>query len=193
MNWPVLPGVAAAVLTTVYVILLLMVESQIEVIGLLAVGGAAVLIASFTGMLRQVGGTLNSREDLLHLLVLLGTLAVIGFFREDHFTLLLIATIMLYVLATIGLNLQFGFAGVLNFAGASFFGVGGYTAAVLGAHTPVPGLAIVLMGGVMAALIGSILLLPVLRTRGHYAAVVTIAFASGTFLGRVGPRCPAAR
>jgi ABC-type branched-subunit amino acid transport system permease subunit len=29
----------------------------------------------------------------------------------------------------------------------------------------------------MAALIGSILLLPVLRTRGHYAAVVTIAFA----------------
>lgn len=177
MSRSVFPGVAAAVLTTVYVILLLMVESQIEVIGLLAVGGAAVLIASFTGMLRQVGGTLNRREDLLHLLVLLGTLAIIGFFREDHFTLLLIATIMLYVLATIGLNVQFGFAGVLNFAGASFFGVGGYTAAVLGAHTPVPSLVIVLTGGVMAALIGSILLLPVLRTRGHYAAVVTIAFA----------------
>src|SRR5437763_1187748 len=29
----------------------------------------------------------------------------------------------------------------------------------------------------LAALIGSLLLLPVLRTRGHYAAVVTIAFA----------------
>ena len=28
----------------------------------------------------------------------------------------------------------------------------------------------------MAALIGSILILPVLRTRGHYAALVTIAF-----------------
>ena len=177
MNRSVLPGVAASVLTTVYVILLLMVESQIEVIGLLAVGGAAVLIASFTGMLRQVGGTLGKREDLLHLLVLLGTLAVIGFFREDHFTLLLIATIMLYVLATLGLNLQFGYAGVLNFAGASFFGIGGYTAAVLGAQTAVPGLLILLAGGVMAALIGSILLLPVLRTRGHYAAVVTIAFA----------------
>ena len=34
-----------------------------------------------------------------------------------------------------------------------------------------------LIGGVLAALIGSLLLLPVLRTRGHYAAVVTIAFA----------------
>ena len=29
----------------------------------------------------------------------------------------------------------------------------------------------------MAALIGSILIYPVLRTRGHYAAVITIAFA----------------
>jgi ABC-type branched-subunit amino acid transport system permease subunit len=34
-----------------------------------------------------------------------------------------------------------------------------------------------LVGGLMAALIGCLLLLPVLRTRGHYAAVVTIAFA----------------
>ena len=34
-----------------------------------------------------------------------------------------------------------------------------------------------LIGGLLAALIGSLLLLPVLRTRGHYAALVTIAFA----------------
>ena len=34
-----------------------------------------------------------------------------------------------------------------------------------------------LIGGLLAALVGSLLLLPVLRTRGHYAAVVTIAFA----------------
>ena len=35
---------------------------------------------------------------------------------------------------------------------------------------------ILVVGGLMAAFIGSLLLLPVLRTRGHYAAVVTIAF-----------------
>jgi ABC-type branched-subunit amino acid transport system permease subunit len=79
--------------------------------------------------------------------------------------------------ATLGLNIQFGYAGVLNFAGASFFGIGAYTAAVLNQHTAVPHLLVLLIGGLMAALIGSILLLPVLRTRGHYAAVVTIAFA----------------
>ena len=66
---------------------------------------------------------------------------------------------------------------MLNFAGASFFGIGAYTSAVLNAHTAVPHLLVLLIGGLIAALIGSLLLLPVLRTRGHYAAVVTIAFA----------------
>jgi ABC-type branched-subunit amino acid transport system permease subunit len=91
--------------------------------------------------------------------------------------LLLLCTVLLYTVATLGLNIQFGYAGVLNFAGASFFGVGAYTAAVLNQHTAVPGAIVLLVGGLMAALIGCLLLLPVLRTRGHYAAVVTIAFA----------------
>ncbi len=40
-----------------------------------------------------------------------------------------------------------------------------------------PHLLVLLIGGLLAAFAGSLLLLPVLRTRGHYAAVVTIAFA----------------
>jgi ABC-type branched-subunit amino acid transport system permease subunit len=103
--------------------------------------------------------------------------AVAGYFHGDHFVLLLLCTVLLYTVATLGLNIQFGYAGVLNFAGASFFGVGAYTAAVLNQHTAVPGAIVLLVGGLMAALIGCLLLLPVLRTRGHYAAVVTIAFA----------------
>src|SRR5690606_16179024 len=51
-----------------------------------------------------------------------------------------------------------------------------YTAAVLAEHTGTPHLLILFIGGVFAALIGSLLILPVLRTRGHYAALVTIAF-----------------
>lgn len=174
---PLWPALAGSVLTIVYVILLLKVESQTEVIGLLVLGAVAVLVATWTGHLARAGQTLAERENVLHLIVILGTLAIIGFFHEDHFTLLLVATVMLFVLATLGLNIQFGYAGVLNFAGASFFGVGGYTAAVLGTHTIIPGLLIILTGGLMAALIGCMVLLPVLRTRGHYAAVVTIAFS----------------
>ena len=106
-----------------------------------------------------------------------GVLIVAAVFRDDHFTLLMVATVLLYVLACLGLNIQFGYAGLLNFAGASFLGIGCYTAAVLTVHTALPHLLVLLIGGVMAAAIGTLLLYPVLRTRGHYAAVITIAFA----------------
>src|SRR3974377_1951139 len=106
----------------------------------------------------------------------LAVLTVAAWFHENHFVLLLVITVLLYTVATLGLNIQFGYAGVLNFAGASFFGIGAYTSAEL--HPPgVPHVLVLLIGCLLAALIGSILLLPVLRTRGHYAAVVTIAFA----------------
>src|SRR3974377_997090 len=106
----------------------------------------------------------------------LAVLTVAAWFHENYFVLLLIITVLLTTVATLGLNIQFGYAGVLNFAGASFFGIGAYTSAVLNT-TAMPHLLVLLLGGLLAALIGSVLLLPVLRTRGHYAALITIAFA----------------
>jgi len=97
--------------------------------------------------------------------------------RDDDFSLLLITRILIVIVACLGLNVQFGYAGVVNFAGASFFGIGGYTAAVLSRASGLPHLLVLLCGGAAAALAGTLLLLPVLRTRGHYAALVTIAFA----------------
>jgi ABC-type branched-subunit amino acid transport system permease subunit len=84
--------------------------------------------------------------------------------------------VLVIALACLGLHLQVGSAGVVNFAGAAFFGIGGYTAAVLGRGGALPGALVLLAGGVAAALIGSVLILPVLRTRGHYAALITVAF-----------------
>ena len=51
-------------------------------------------------------------------------------------------TVLLYSVATLGLNMQFGYAGVVNFAGASFFGIGAYTSAVLNAQTSIPPLVV---------------------------------------------------
>ncbi len=173
---PRLPGIAAAGAVTAYVIVLLSVESQIGIALLLAGGVIAVLVAARFAATARIGQVFAERDDLLNLLVVLGVLAVTGFFYEDHFILLLVATVIVYVIAGLGLNLQFGYCGVLNFAGAAFFGIGCYTAAVLTKNTDVPHLLILVAGGVMAAAIGSVLLLPVLRTRSHYSAVITIAF-----------------
>ncbi len=171
------PGLAAVVLTTAYVIALLAVERQALVIGLLAAGIAAVLAAAWLGLSASVSRSFAEREDVLGAGAILAVCAVAAFFHDNHFVLLLVVTVLLYTVATLGLNIQFGYAGVLNFAGASFFGIGAYTASVLNAHTAVPHLLVLAIGGLLAAAIGSLLLLPVLRTRGHYAAVVTIAFA----------------
>ena len=173
----ILPGAVALTLATAYLIVLLRVENQITIIVLLGVGIAAVVAANWLGLLAPVGRNFGKREDALGLLAIAAAIAVAGYFHEDHFVLLLLCTVLLYTVATLGLNLQFGYAGVLNFAGASFFGIGAYTAAVLNQHTAIPHLIVLLIGGLMAALIGCLLLLPVLRTRGHYAAVITIAFA----------------
>ena len=172
-----LPGLVSAAGVTVYVILLLSVESQAGVVALLAAGVLAVLAAARFGATARVARAFAEQENYLNLMVVIAVLAVTGFFYEDHFVLLMVTTVIVYVIACLGLNLQFGYSGVLNFAGAAFFGIGCYTAAVLTMNTPVPHLVVLVAGGVMAAAIGSLLILPVLRTRSHYSAVVTIAFS----------------
>jgi ABC-type branched-subunit amino acid transport system permease subunit len=171
------PGLIALIVATGYLIALLAVERQAYIISLLAFGIVAAVAAAWFRLLDGVSRAFTDHEDALGGCAILAAIAVGAFFCEDHFVLLLVITVMLYSVATLGLNIQFGYAGVLNFAGASFFGIGAYTSAVLNEHTAVPHLIVLVVGGLLAALVGSLLLLPVLRTRGHYAAVVTIAFA----------------
>jgi ABC-type branched-subunit amino acid transport system permease subunit len=171
------PGLVALAVLTGYMIALLAVEKQPIIIAVLAAGIAAALAAGFLGWLTRVNRSFSEHEDALGGVAVFAALVLGVYFHEDHFVLLLVITVLLTTVATLGLNIQFGYAGVLNFAGASFFGIGAYTSAVLNTHTALPHLLVLLIGGLLAALIGSLLLLPVLRTRGHYAAVITIAFA----------------
>ena len=172
-----LPSLAALAAITAYLIAILGAEKQTTIIGLFSLGVVIVLIASLLKLMKPIALSFADHESGFGLWGIVALLLVAGIFRADHFVLLLVVTVMLYVVATFGLNIQFGYAGMVNFAGASFFGIGAYTSAVLNTHDAVPHLAVLLAGGVMAALIGAVLLPPILRTRGHYSAVVTIAFA----------------
>src|SRR6267378_2694635 len=127
---PLLPGVVALALSTAYLIALLAVEKQPLIIGLLAFAVAAVLAAHYLGWLNLVSRSFADREDMLGVYAILAACVVAAFFHDNHFVLLLFVTVLLYTVATLGLNIQFGYAGVLNFAGASFFGIGAYTALV---------------------------------------------------------------
>lgn len=91
-----------------------------------------------------------------------------------------------YAVSAMGLNIHFGFTGLLNFGHVGFMLVGAYTTTLLLPHTlgrasePAgswPVWAALLGGMVAAAVLGLLLGVPTLRLRGDYLAIATIAIA----------------
>jgi ABC-type branched-subunit amino acid transport system permease subunit len=83
----------------------------------------------------------------------------------------------IYTILALGIQVQFGFAGLLNFGQVAFMAIGAYTMAILivkeGWSTWLAAPAAV----AVAALFGVLLGLPTLRLRADYFAIVTIAFS----------------
>jgi ABC-type branched-subunit amino acid transport system permease subunit len=171
-----LPALAAAASLTLCGILFLGAESERALGALLVAAVAVIVLAARGGVLAKVGASIGANGRTFDLAVVVGVLAAAAWFHQEHFILLMLTTALLLTVAALGLTVQFGYAGVVNFAGSAFLAIGCYTAATLTKYTSLPSLLSLPLGGLMAALIGSILILPVLRTRGHYAALVTIAF-----------------
>ncbi len=91
----------------------------------------------------------------------------------------------LYILLGLGLLIHVGFAGMLDLGFAAYYGIGAYTYALLASrqfdiHLPFWGM--LLVGGLVAALAGALISIPVLRLRGDYLAIVTLGFGEITRL-----------
>ncbi len=85
--------------------------------------------------------------------------------------------ILLYVLLGWGLNIAVGLAGLLDLGYAAFYAVGAYAYALLAPLTGLSFWALLPVSGLFAALWGFCIGFPVLRLRGDYLAIVTLAFA----------------
>ena len=90
-----------------------------------------------------------------------------------------------WIVMAVSLNLVIGFSGELSLGHAGFMSVGAYTGAVVsgwllnGFDMQDPTLRLViaiLCGGVIAGIVGALIGIPVLRLRGDYLAIVTLAF-----------------
>jgi ABC-type branched-subunit amino acid transport system permease subunit len=171
--WPAILALAGV---GIFSVLFIRAEHQWEVVALAVGAVAALLLLGRSTWAGRLAAAWNAQPRLLGWLSFATAAAVVLLFREDHFALLMVSTVLLYGIACLGLTIQFGYAGVVNFAGAAFFGIGGYTVAVLASHTGLPHLLVMVLAGLLSGLIGSLLVLPLLRTRGHSAALITIAF-----------------
>ena len=83
----------------------------------------------------------------------------------------------IYTIFALGLQLQFGFAGLLNFGQVAFMAVGAYTMAILVVKEGWSTWLAAPLGLAAAAGAGLLLGLPALRLRSDYFAIVTIAFS----------------
>jgi len=82
----------------------------------------------------------------------------------------------IYAIFALGLNLQWGYAGLLNFGHVAFMAIGAYTTVLLSLHgAPLP-LAI-LTGMILAGVAGAFLGMATLKLREDYLAIVTIGFS----------------
>jgi len=96
--------------------------------------------------------------------------------RRSPYWIFVLTLAALFALIALGLNLQLGTTGLMNLAGAAFYGVGAYTVGLLTTRVHVPVGITLLLAPFMSALVGVLLFVPILKTRGHYLALVTIAF-----------------
>ncbi|WP_072866815.1 branched-chain amino acid ABC transporter permease [Desulfofundulus thermosubterraneus] len=82
----------------------------------------------------------------------------------------------IFIIAALGLNLITGLCGQLTFGHAAFLSIGAYTAAILTRDYHVPFLASLILGGLMAAIFGILLGIPVLKLTGDYLGIATLGF-----------------
>lgn len=118
---------------------------------------------------------INKAAFIAVLLIAFGLPLVVRSATYLHILVLL----FFYAYLTTSWNLVGGFAGVLPLGHAAFVGVGAYTSTILFLQYGISPWLGMLVGGVLATLMGILIGLPTFKMRGAYFALATIAFAEG--------------
>lgn len=105
----------------------------------------------------------------------LGALAILALaFALQGYSLRILNLALINVLAVIGLNIVFGYCGLIHLGQAAFIGIGAYVSALLSVKlgwSPLVTIPIAVLG---AALFAAIVSAPLLRLKGHYLALATV-------------------
>lgn len=89
----------------------------------------------------------------------------------------LATTLLVYLAVAQGWNILSGFAGQISLGAAAFVAIGAYTAGLVLAHTSIGWVAAVALAGIAAGTLAAVLAVPLLRLRGDYFSIGTLAAA----------------
>ncbi|MEW6146351.1 MAG: high-affinity branched-chain amino acid ABC transporter permease LivM [Bradyrhizobium sp.] len=108
--------------------------------------------------------------------LLIFTLLVPVIFYDQRYILDLAILVLTYVMLGWGLNVVVGLAGLLDLGYVAFYAVGAYSYGLLATNFGWSFWICLPLAGILAAFWGVLLGFPVLRLRGDYLAIVTLAF-----------------
>jgi branched-chain amino acid transport system permease protein len=109
-------------------------------------------------------------------IAIVAILAAVPWFGSDVVVQFGISTLILAVLAQ-GWNIIGGYTGYASFGNSTFFGLGAYGVAIAMVQWNLPFWVGMIFGAVMAVAFAILLGIPVLRLKGHYFAIATLALA----------------
>lgn len=117
-------------------------------------------------------GTLGRWGGLIALIVVVAALPLI---LPNKFYYDIAIKTGLNALVCVGLNLLIGYAGQISLGHAAFFALGGYASAVLTARYEWNGFLALGVGAVITGVLAYVVARPILRLKGHYLAMATLA------------------
>jgi branched-chain amino acid transport system permease protein len=109
------------------------------------------------------------------ILLIFGLLLGLVFIRESFF-LMILSTVLIYGIASLGLNILMGFTGQLSIGHAAFMAIGAYTTSYLSINFGTPFILNLIIAIIFSAILGVLISLPALRLKGFYLAIATMAF-----------------
>jgi branched-chain amino acid transport system ATP-binding protein len=117
-------------------------------------------------------------QGLTSNLIFLGVLLVLPFALENlKSTALMASQILIFAVVGLGFNILLGYTGLLSFGHGMFLGMGMYGATLIQIHLLKGQFVLpILAGTALAALTGVVVGFLVMRRRGVYFALLTLAF-----------------
>lgn len=94
---------------------------------------------------------------------------------SGKYTLTLVNMTLINIIAVTGLNLLTGYTGIVSMGNAAFMGIGAFIAGILAAQYGLPFWLAIIVGGLVAMLVGILIGLPALRLKGFYLLLATLA------------------
>ncbi|WP_024574868.1 MULTISPECIES: high-affinity branched-chain amino acid ABC transporter permease LivM [unclassified Afipia] len=131
---------------------------------------------SITLIPESAKGTIDTLRRFLAPALLVFALLVPVIFYDQRYILDLGILVLTYIMLGWGLNIVVGLAGLLDLGYVAFYAVGAYSYALLATTFGLSFWACLPLAGILAAFWGVLLGFPVLRLRGDYLAIVTLAF-----------------